>query len=274
MPARGRLRVGGRAGPWPAEPLPTAPGLPLTVAPPPVGAVPAPVATPPAAPAGSSIRSRAIGRPDRGRLAGGVQLAEAGPDWVTWDPVLKRAPNRPWRRWGTDTLVETVKRILAEYRAAHPQAPQVLVGDLSRPRGGIFDNRYGGLGHASHQNGLDVDVMYPRRDGRLRHAWRPGQVDRVLAQDLVDRFVAAGAEYVFVGLRTRLRGPRRVVQALPHHDDHLHVRIRRPAAARLPAPVDERPRVRPEKEKRPARWRAASGEERYCYVGPAYVIDH
>jgi len=101
----------------------------------------------------------------------------------------------------------------------------VLIGDLSRPRGGVFDERFGGLGHASHQNGLDADVFYPRTDGRPRSAWRPGQVDRALAQDLVDRFVAAGAEKVFVGPRLGLRGPRRVVQPLVHHNDHLHVRI-------------------------------------------------
>jgi murein endopeptidase len=216
-----------------AEPPPAPPGLPASVAPTPV-AVPPPtepaLSPTPAAPAGPSTRSRALGRPEHGRLRGGVQLAEAGPDWVTWDPVLKRVPNRPWRRWGTDALVATLRRVLGEYRAANPRAPAVLVGDLSRPHGGVFDNRYGGLGHASHQNGLDVDVMYPRRDGRLRHAWRPDQVDRALAQDLVDRFVAEGARYVFVGLRARMRGPRAVVQAIPHHDDHMHVRIRRPRA--------------------------------------------
>jgi len=215
----------------PAEPPAVPAGLPASVAPPTVAAPPAPVPAP-AGTAGPSTRSRALGRPERGRLRGGVQLAEAGPEWVTWDPILKRVPNRPWRRWGTDALVATLQRVLAEYRVAHPQAPAVLVADLSRPHGGVFDNRYGGLGHASHQNGLDVDVMYPRRDGRLRHAWRPDQVDLALAQDLVDRFVAAGAQYVFVGLRTRLRGPRDVVQAIPHHDDHAHVRIRRPTAGR------------------------------------------
>ena len=178
----------------------------------------------------AAARSRALGAPTHGRLVGGVRLAEAGPDWLTWDPVLDRSPNRPWRRWGTDALVTTVQRVLAEYHLAHPQAPPVLVADLSRPHGGVFDRRFGGLGHASHQNGLDVDIMYPRRDGRLRDAWRPDQVDRVLAQDLVDRFVAAGARSVFVGLRVRLRGPRRVVEAIPHHDDHLHVRIPRPPA--------------------------------------------
>jgi len=51
-------------------------------------------------------------------------------------------------------------------------------------------------------------------------------VDLELSQDLVDRFVAVGAEYVFVGPRTRLRGPRRRVVPLEHHDDHLHVRLR------------------------------------------------
>jgi murein endopeptidase len=100
----------------------------------------------------------------------------------------------------------------------------VLVGDLSRPHGGYFGARYGGLGHASHQSGLDVDVYYPRRDGRERAALRPSQVDRRLAQELVDRFRASGAIRIFVGPDLHLRGPRRIVTPLIHHDDHLHVR--------------------------------------------------
>ena len=170
--------------------------------------------------------SRAIGKPHRGRLEGGVQLPAAGADWVTWDPVRDVVPNRGERRWGTDRLVATVQRVLAEYRAANPGAPRVLVGDLSRPRGGVFDQRYGGLGHASHQNGLDVDVYYPRKDRREREAFRVAQVDRRLSQDLVDRFVAAAAQFVFVGYEVRPRGPEGVVQSIPHHENHLHVRIR------------------------------------------------
>ena len=68
-------------------------------------------------------------------------------------------------------------------------------------------------------------MSYPRRDGLVRAPWKPSQVDRREAQDLVDRFVAAGAQKVFVGPRLRLRGPRRVVVPLVHHDDHLHVRL-------------------------------------------------
>ena len=54
----------------------------------------------------------------------------------------------------------------------------------------------------------------------------PELVDRALAQDLVDRFVAAGAVYVFTGRHVGLSGPRKVVGKLAHHDDHMHVRIR------------------------------------------------
>ena len=182
--------------------------------------------------AGAGVRwraSKALGLPySRGRLVRGVQIPEDGPFWFTWDPVLRRSPDRPWRRWGTDELVRTLLTVLHEFDLDHPEAPRVGIGDLSRPRGGFFGRIYGGLGHMSHQNGLDADVYYPRKDGLEEEATRPGQVDRELAQDLVDRFVAAGATKVYVGPALGLRGPRRVVIPLPHHDDHLHVRIPAP----------------------------------------------
>jgi murein endopeptidase len=187
---------------------------------------PAPAPTPAVGPVAVERASRAIGLPHRGRLHGGVQLPEESETHATWDPVRKQVPNRPGRRWATARTIRRTLRVLTEFRAAHPEAPRVLVGDLSRPRGGVFDRRFGGLGHMSHQNGLDVDVYYPRKDRLERGALRPAQVDRELAQDLVDRFVAAGAVYVFTGPRLGLKGPRKVVSPLVHHDDHLHVRFR------------------------------------------------
>src|SRR3954449_2706078 len=201
------------AAPPPAPaPVPTAP-LPTT---------PAPTATAPAQPAGPS---RALGLPWRGRLVNGVELPEVSADWLTWDPVLKQIPNRPERRFGTAKLIATLKRVLAGFHAAHPELPQVLIGDLSRPHGGVFDQRYGGLGHASHQNGLDADVYYPRADHRLLAAYKPSLIDHALAQELLDRFVAAGVQFVFVGTRVGLTGPKKVVQVIAHHNDHMHVRI-------------------------------------------------
>jgi murein endopeptidase len=171
-------------------------------------------------------RSRAVGLPYAGSLVGGVRLPREGVHFFTWDPVLHRLPNRPWRRYGTDRLVRTLLAVVDAYAAAHPHAPRVGIGDLSRPHGGDFGPRYGGIGHASHQNGLDADVYYPRLDRRERAPRSAGQIDRRLAQDLVDRFVRAGAQFVFVGPDTGLHGPAGVVEVLVNHDDHLHVRLR------------------------------------------------
>jgi D-alanyl-D-alanine carboxypeptidase len=169
--------------------------------------------------------SIALGTHTAGRLVHGVQLPSEGRHFFTWDPVKLRAPNRGYRRFATDRLLRIVLRVVREYAADHPGAPRVGIGDLSRPHGGDFGPQFGALGHASHQNGLDADIYYPRLDRLEEEPRHSRQIDRALAQDLVDRFVHAGAEYVFVGPRTGLTGPHRIVQALAHHDNHMHVRI-------------------------------------------------
>jgi murein endopeptidase len=169
--------------------------------------------------------SSALGTHTAGRLEHGVRLPAAGRTFFTWDPVLRRSPNRAWRRWGTDRLVRVVLRVAREHRAAHRESPRMAIGDLSRPRGGDFGPRFGYIGHASHQNGLDVDVYYPRADGRELAPRDAGQIDRRLSQELVDRFLAEGARVVFVGPNTGLSGPPGRVQPLAHHDNHLHVRL-------------------------------------------------
>jgi murein endopeptidase len=174
--------------------------------------------------------SQALGLPHAGRLVRGVRLPAEGTTFFTWDPVRHTSPNRGWRRYGTDRLVRVVLRILREYAAAHPRAPRVGVGDLSRPRGGDFGPRFGLPGHVSHQNGLDVDVYYPREDGRERAPRGAQDVDRRLAQALVNLFARAGADLVFVGPNTGLTGAPRIVQPLARHDNHLHVRLPRDSA--------------------------------------------
>jgi murein endopeptidase len=185
-------------------------------------AIPPPVVDPPIA----WRDSRAIGQPYAGRLVNGVQLPAEGRDFWTYDWGTRSSPNRPWRRWGTDRLVRLLLDVLADYRAEHPDAPRVGVADLSRSHGGNFGKQFGGLGHVSHQNGLDVDILYPRIDRVERRAYAPALVDDELSQELVDRFVDAGAVQVFTGPRLSLHGPSGVVVELAHHDDHMHVRIR------------------------------------------------
>jgi hypothetical protein len=176
---------------------------------------------PPGTPAPAS---RAVGKPWKGRLENGVQFPESGDAFFTFDSARRVSPSDWWRRWGTDTTVARTLAVLDEFHAAHPDGPRLGVGDLSLPNGGHFGREYGGLGHRSHQNGLDVDVYWPRIDRAERAPDKPREVDRRLSQDLVDRFVAAGAELVFTGPSLGLHGPKGVVMKLAHHDNHAHVR--------------------------------------------------
>ena len=133
-------RVAGQSPPprsavRPAPPLiPTTRLVPLQELPPPPESAPPTVPPPPAACRRPLIlrRSRAIGRPFGGTLRGAVQLPCDGDYHFTWDPVLRRAPNRSWRRWGTAALVETTLAILEEHAFENPLAGRVGVGDLSR----------------------------------------------------------------------------------------------------------------------------------------------
>jgi murein endopeptidase len=169
--------------------------------------------------------SSAVGSPSAGRLIRGVQLPARGPGYVTWDANLHRSPNRAWRRWGTDRLLRKLLTVARAYHRAHPGARPLLVGDLSRPHGGDFGRQYGYVWHASHQNGLDVDIYYPRTDAAPRQVRTAADMNTRLSQDIVNRFARAGAVKLFVGPNTGLTGPPGVLGVLPDHDDHVHVRI-------------------------------------------------
>ncbi|HEY7730325.1 MAG TPA: penicillin-insensitive murein endopeptidase, partial [Gaiellaceae bacterium] len=138
---------------------------------------------------------------------------------VTWNPATDSRPNAPGRLFGHERTIRTVLDVLAAYRRDHPNAPKVVVGDISFRDGGTMDQ------HVSHQNGLDVDIYYPRHDGWLQAPRSTAQIDRRLAQRLLDGFVAAGARMVFVGYSTGLRGPSGVVVPYPNHENHMHVRF-------------------------------------------------
>jgi hypothetical protein len=165
-------------------------------------------------------RATSLGLPWGGSLVDGTQLPLGGPDWVTWNPVADSVPNEPRRLYGTERTIRAIVSVTAAYRAANPDAPKVVIGDISREGGGPMTDE-----HVSHQNGLDVDVYFPRRDGALRAPIAPDEVDRRLTQDLLDRFVAAGAQVIFVGYSTGLHGPAGVVVAYRGHEYHMHVRF-------------------------------------------------
>jgi hypothetical protein len=168
--------------------------------------------------------ARSVGLAYSGSLVHGTQLPLKGANWVTWNPITDSRPNAPKRLYGNQRTIHAILSVTRAYRASHPNAPRVVIGDISREGGGPMDH------HVSHQNGLDVDVYFPRLDRVLRAPTTAGEIDHRLAQDLLDRFVAAGAQMIFVGYSTGLHGPAGVVIPYPGHEYHMHVRFPPPSA--------------------------------------------
>ena len=158
------------------------------------------------------------GSPNGGSLSNGIRLPVSGTGYYTYDPRTQREPGGLETRWGTAHLVREIMALGAWWAHAHPNATAIGVGDLSRRSGGTID------GHSSHQNGLDVDIRLPRRDG-ARGSANPGSYDRSLAQGIVDHMVGRGASLVLIGPSLDLTGPSGVVVRWPNHDDHLHIRF-------------------------------------------------
>jgi murein endopeptidase len=169
--------------------------------------------------------SRALGTPNAGSLVNGVRLPAEGPGYYTYNPATQAPPGGPDRTWGHARVVREVLELGEWWARTHPDAPRLGIGDLSRPRGGPFHGPV--VGHASHQNGLDVDIRLVRRDG-AEAAVDQSSYDPALTQALVDRLVARGASLVLIGPRLHLHGPPGVVMPWPNHDDHLHVRFPNP----------------------------------------------
>jgi murein endopeptidase len=174
-------------------------------------------------------QSDALGRPTRGRLLDGVQLPVQGSTYMTWDPGARSIQSAGWRRWGTDYVIRNSLCAIESFVLGRPGRARVLIGDISLPGGGQFGPEYGGLGHASHQNGLDVDVYYPRRDGAEGVVTRVSDIDRVASQELIDQFIAQGATRIFVGRGLGFTDPGGIAQSARKHLDHFHVRFPEPA---------------------------------------------
>ena len=169
--------------------------------------------------------SHALGTANDGSLVDGVRLPREGPGFYTYNPATQLPPGGSERTWGTATLVRQIIGLGAWWERAHPGAPRLGIGDLSLEHGGPFTGP--GVGHASHENGLDVDIRLVRRDGS-EAAVAASTYDQELTQKVVDFLVAHGANLVLKGPGLNLYGPPGVVVTWPNHDDHLHARFPNP----------------------------------------------
>ncbi len=102
----------------------------------------------------AALPPRSIGWYAKGCLAGGVHLADAGPNWQTMRPSRNRA-------WGHPKLIRLLKRLASDAQKKDGW-PGLLIGDIGQPRGGPLIS-----GHASHQVGLDADIWLTPMPNRI-----------------------------------------------------------------------------------------------------------
>ena len=167
-------------------------------------------------------------------------------------PELYHVRN-PSEAWGTPELVEAIVLASEDVAWQLPGADPILIGDLSRQRGGYLPP------HKSHRSGLDADIGIFTTGARQSPVsgfvgitpdnldyeanwifWRSlletGLVERILLdQSLIDamrawtvesgNLSAAQAEEIFPPAGTpRLWEKRGVFQHVAGHRDHIHVR--------------------------------------------------
>ena len=177
-------------------------------------------------------------------LTNGVQLAENPDLYKIWHPA---------RAWGRPELVELLVDT-GEYLAFHaPHTDPFVVGDMSAQRGGPL------FGHRSHRGGIDADVGLYWGEGQqhlqgfmdilpteldVEATWlmiqgmlQSGLVERILLdQGHIDRIRAYTIESGELTVDEAARifpaadSPdlwtmSGVVQHVPEHKNHLHVRV-------------------------------------------------
>lgn len=184
-----------------------------------------------------------FGGPANGCIAGAQALPPDGPGYQ----AVRLSRNRNWSHPQTIAYI----RDLGERTRAAGLAP-LYIGDMSQPRGGPMRD-----GHASHQNGNDVDIWFnlnpkqvlpasqretieivklvtpdekriepaqfrPEHIRLLQMAAAPANVDRVLVHYAIKRHLCET-------LPPTERGWLRKLRPWVGHNEHFHVRLACPA---------------------------------------------
>ena len=137
---------------------------------------------------GPQLVSKSTGKPQYGRLFNGEVLTD-GPGY--WVRTAKRS-------WGANKTIRLLAKVLPRVKRRWPKAPDLMVGDLSREGGGHFPP------HASHQNGLDVDIAYyhlKTKKGYPRHfkVATPATLDAKKTWYMIKAFMDTDeVDYIFV----------------------------------------------------------------------------
>ncbi len=101
------------------------------------------------------MASEAIGYYSSGKLKGGESIIERG-------TLVRKLFLQRQRFFGTVGIQDAISDAADFVRQTYPEAEVLQVGDIAHQHGGAC------AGHASHQNGLDVDIVYLTKNGKLQ----------------------------------------------------------------------------------------------------------
>jgi penicillin-insensitive murein endopeptidase len=180
-----------------------------------------------------------IGTPDAGLLLNPVPFPP-GPFWKL------REPNEAW---ATDETIDFIVTAIEAVEARYPGSPRVVIGDLSRAKGGRLDR------HRSHQAGRDADIGFYYRSGEADtfRAARPKEldvprtwalvrglvtetdverifIDRAVIRALYDQAVFEGEDRAWLADIFGRTSEKGIIQHERRHRDHLHARFYNPRA--------------------------------------------
>jgi len=198
------------------------------------------VHTGPADAAGWTPVQQSVGAPNAGHLLNASRLRGS-------KHIKLRFPKNAW---GTRRLLDVVQQCAIVVRRRHKWAHKLMVGDLSRRKGGPMPP------HAGHRNGREADIGFYMRSGRpLGGLWRVGIkhidarrtftyvscllgtgtilkifLDRDLQQPLYREARRRGWNKARLARTFSYPRPRSsrvgLIQHRGGHDNHIHVRIR------------------------------------------------
>lgn len=139
--------------------------------------------------------------------SGFVQLPADSNDY------LVRSPGKA--DWGEPEVIDAFRLVAHVWHHDHPEGPRLQFNDISAKEGGPLK------GHASHQKGIDADVVTRGPNIADLATKDPTGDNRKLARELLGLFRRYGASLIFWNGDPGLPW----VQRWPNHDDHFHVRF-------------------------------------------------
>ncbi len=124
--------------------------------------------------------NQVIGFYGKGKLRNPVTLAKAGPGYQLIFPGRNHD-------WGSTGLVTAIEAVAASMDKDFPGAEPLQIADLSDKNGGRLSQ------HASHQNGLDADIVYYRMNHGIQE---PDAFDELQEDFVIDGRITQNFDFV------------------------------------------------------------------------------